>query len=710
MSEPGEIRQDALDSISDDELYDALSVQRVSSLRDIQALYGGLFSLATSDGGKYAKYLTPHAGNDWLGDDETVVAVRVDASNAAGNPSAVEYAGIHVTSHSPDLIGLLAHSKYPPGQGRDHSITHQTGQSADPDGIAGFAVERLTNWPAEAAVQSVAQDDSWDDGWLVSALAELGEDETVHERITADITERVARDEGAFVTVQVRLDSDEEWLWPGEIDFFLEATRRLRRDRLRSKNLDGDNTSSGRGVCLVTRESEEVFGTADDPFKAYLTKQMEKFNGFEPTRAWTNHSISAEAALDVMSATPFLEACRVSAFRGEVYHLPYFPGRVTADRARILYFILADLVSRDDDGNAPTARALKIAGENADDLRFHSLVVQREQKERWNVLGEGRAVDTIPLAEIAEAHDAVVSSQWFGSGTTSTFYPGDDSPFFDTSGQKTIDSVASGGYLWPTFPDRERKKSPSHTDIRVDDPRVQAFNALIDGSAIEYETLLGWYVDRLVEETDLSSEGESFPYWHVIAQFAQLCALATAGLVVSRDGVPVPTLELIEYTPLKDGTMPSESHSDARTASSESDDESAAKSAPAQREEKLTAFIESHPPLRDEVERRGAFLVGVLVGHVSTLQQDRGRTIVDAHPITGVSKHTLGRVATNALHKNEVYATERGYTQMFGEVTTQLSDALQYAPPEEWELSTEAIRFHYALGIAYGKNAGRTDN
>jgi hypothetical protein len=132
------------------------------------------------------------------------------------------------------------------------------------------------------------------------------------------------------------------------------------------------------------------------------------------------------------------------------------------------------------------------------------------------------------------------------------------------------------------------------------------------------------------------------------------------------------------------------------------------------REYRLREFLAERTELdgdNDESEeRRGAFLIGVLLGELSTHQrQDRGmnRTFANRYQAEDVTLGQLEKIMTELLSKDSVYEAEHEYSQdgsCFPETSGRLSE-LAGTPPTEWSLSLPDVRFHFALGVTYGLHA-----
>ncbi|XVH33886.1 helix-hairpin-helix domain-containing protein (plasmid) [Haloferacaceae archaeon DSL9] len=149
------LAQDALEPefVSDEELLAAVPDHPVSSVRDIQLIYGALIDLATATDEEYGEYLTPMSAAE-LADtnDDSLVIVDVDVTES--EPSCE---GVTVKRLAEDDIPKLGLSYYASrGSGIDHSITHRTGTDVDKEKIAKYTMERLTRWTDEDAVRAYA--------------------------------------------------------------------------------------------------------------------------------------------------------------------------------------------------------------------------------------------------------------------------------------------------------------------------------------------------------------------------------------------------------------------------------------------------------------------------------------------------------------------------------------------------------------------------
>lgn len=672
----------------EDRLAEELPDRPVTSLREIQFVYGKLYTLATAGGGEYAAYLTPNEANDLIDQDESLIVVRVDLSG--DQPTlADDYRGpVWVTKYSQDRVEKVAHCKYAAARGIDHSVTHRSGRNSDPEKLARYATERLTKWATDEVVTATATDH--EDGWIVDALAQLGDDETVLDRIREGVKQALGGSTTALLSLQIKVDPDGDYRWPGEVDVFNEAMRARKLSKLVSKGEATD--SAGTTTDLLTGERTRAVGTAEDPLNYYLGKQMEKFPGFDPDQAWRIHSVSEDAAVTIMNAETFVDACTYRSFGATVYYLPYFLGTLTSEEALMLYSVLYSSANEPED-MTPVELAYENLGESGVEqhgpsLRFYVAAVMKHQMSRYDVYGETLDGSLLFPVELGKSHNDVLRSWVFdgddrGDEALTPPLPTHESWDLLDPGQ-FLGLVASGGYVFQTFPHGD-----DDSDASVDDLRIDALVSMLSGDPIVVESLLGAYVKRLLQEGD-----EDFPSFLVASQYAQLCALARTDLLRAETDAG----ESIVTTPQYDEPM------------STDDPHAVADGGQAghARTRKLEQFIEDTPALRDHGERRGAFLLGALVGAVGSYQEwheDRSTTLVDQYPVKSVTTTRVKKITQETVGKTLTYTRQEGRSSTkFEWIVDNLRETILEPDPDDWTLDTDDLRFYYALGVTYGMN------
>jgi CRISPR-associated protein Cas8b/Csh1 subtype I-B len=672
----------AFDNVDDEEIEASIPTRPVASLRDIEVLYGALYTLGRGLTGPYGAYLTPDAAADQVG-TEGLVTIRVDLR---GDSATLAEPAVELEMYPERLVPLVAHSKFAAAMGVDHSITHQSGQTNGPEKHADHSFERLSRWPTEEPVAETAG--SHDDGWLIDVLAELGEDEAVETRIRERVTDLIS-DEGQLLhTVTVAFDEGElavtdqyreteTWHYPGEIEVLQEAMAARKTGKFRAKN-DADD-ASGDGTCFVFDTDETVYGVVDDPMKHYLSKQMEKFPSFDADESWRTQGLGREAAIRAQNAETFLEACTVSAPGTSAFYLPYPPGEIDADTAQGLYELLAQQTEADEEYSpvGETYRELKQHGV-LDRLRFLLIIVNKYQKDRWRVLASTPTADTHVIEDITEAHLAALGSHWLGEN--GVFPEREKFPLLNIAEPEQLSNVvASVGYLAETC------FGEDNDDPSSDDFRFRGTATVASGQPLRVDELLGEYVAKLTDRFDPDDE-YPFPDATFAQQYVQFNALAECGLLTPED---------------EQLTKPPQFMTEQSTSTTEKS-----------RQETFEQFIDDHPALSDKT-REGVFALGALVGRITRYQrgEDKSMTAVKQYPIDNLTKHNITRIATDVVESNVVYSDEEGYRgTMYGELMQAVADGLESSEPDDWSLSTDDLRFHYAMGIAYGLNDSSTSD
>jgi CRISPR-associated protein Cas8b/Csh1 subtype I-B len=690
MLSPEEFRAE----YSEEELAEELPDTPIASLRDLQFLYGKLYTLATLGGGKYAPYLTPDAAGDLVDTDDSLIVVRVDLSGDDPELATDDRGPVWATRYSDNLISEVAHCKYPAARGIDHSVTHQAGRNSDPEKLGRYAKERLTKWATDDVVEAAAEDH--EDGWIVESLSKLGEDESVLETIDDAVTTALGGESTtALLTVQVKLVADGEYLWPGELEVFNEALRQRKLSKLVTKNKASD--SSGDATDLVMNTPAKTVGTSEDPQNYFLGKQREKFPGLDIEEAWRTHPISEDSAVTVMNAETFVEACTYRTFGAKVYYLPYFFGRPSPKRARDLYQILYRAATQDDDSTPVEDAYDERQGipDEEDDLRFYVSAVMPHQMSRYDVFGETMNGRLLYPRDLARHHNRIVSdtTAFNSQGERTSPLPTNDNWGLLAADAGQLHPISTGWYFHQTFAERD------DTDADADDPRIEALVDVLSGDAIAVEMLLSEYVTRiLADEND--EEADQFPSFRVASQFAQLCALATKdlGMLMTDDPgkKPItrePSYEEHTMTPLEERLTTDGGNPAAH---------------------KLESFIEDTPALAHDEDaqindqRRGAFLLGALVGEVGSYQgysEGRSTTLVDQFPVKSITQSRIKRVTQETIDKTLTYTRNEDRTiTLYEHVVDRLRETIVQTDPDDWDIGTDDLRFYYALGVTYGMN------
>lgn len=722
LRDPVDVRDDIARLAGD------LPSRPIAGIRDLQYIYGRLYTVGTAGQSEYSESLTPDEASQLVGQEQSLVIVYVDLSGE--RPRLDTKQPVEVRTYTAELIGKVAHSYYDAGRGADHSITHRTGARQDAEDIAKRAVKRLSRWPKKA--KPLIEDHP--DSEIIDYLLSLGDSDEVKQTIRDAVSEELDGNTQALVTVRVKLDRDGAYIWPGDEDVtavFAQAMARRRRKKMRSKNEASD--AAGEAVDLVTGEETTVVGTSEDPLYFQLSKHTDQFPEFEPDESWRQHPLSEDTAIAVENATTFLDACSIPLYGGSLYYLPYMAGELSADDLQYLYELLYETLEEGD--TTPIEQAYRRSksetgvSDQEQRLRFHVVTTINQEQKRLDVAGETPNARYYSPVSVADAHREVLSSWAFRrtGPSTAPFQTSVDlpenftTPLLDPD-TDLVPQIVTGNYAKATMGlkpgDPEVVDEPDNITLATNDTRIDLLLAILTGRQIPVELLIEEYTSAL-----LDAGGSSFPTIQATEQFAQLTALAKAGLLTAESealrgytAIPGYLTDTTTTQRTRSPTMseddPDTEQGNSPTTKSESGSKESSKLSPGERaelrEQKLQQFLDDSPML-DHEERQATFLLGVLVGQVAGYQQSQGKgqTLVDKYPIRAINGAKLKRITQQVLDKNLVYSQEQGMAgTMYSDVVERLVPSLAQtaANTDEWEISTDDIRFAYALGVSYGMN------
>lgn len=674
----------ALDSVDDERIEAALLDRPIASLRDLEYTYGALYELAFGDDDPYLPYYTPYEFADQMGNAETVVAVDVDAVEET-----VE--DITIRTYNADMVAKVGHIRSDGSRDMDHSLTHQSSQSVTKEKLAKYAQKRLTRWPQDDQIQAFL-DSEPDDNWIIEAIETIGRDDDKVASASNLVTEQVTGENPALVTLRVRTEPGGEFRWPGSVEVLKEAAKYRWSEKQSRKNVKDSNCAArgnGTGQVIGT-DAEVLVGTASDPLNYFRSKQREKFPEIDRRDAWLSHPISEETTARIQNATGFIESCFHRTFGVRVYHLPYVPGTLDADDARRLYKLLISM--RNTDGGNPMARVYRSDRVDEAMLRFYMIALEYYQKDTYRVFHDDPAASVLPLADLADAHNEIVQSALFGDSVASPFplYRGhhslierDDNDRLslvndDTEIQTWYTAITSGQYIFETFPNPLEN---SDADVTADDPRIVAYRSLLQGQPLEYRFLIDQFL-AVVEDEERNPDISGFPTHTVTQQVAQLCALDHEDLLAQD---VLPDSDALFPTPMNHSNPDPDLN----------------------RAEKLDAFIEHAPVLRESTAHEATFLAGVAVGRMSRYQSsesgaDVSQTLRDKYPVNRMTDNRLREAVTAMIDRNNVYSSRNDRRLMYADVLNRLRDTLLQTPVTGWDIAKSDLRYFYGLGLTYG--------
>jgi hypothetical protein len=705
----------ALDADEDaDEIEEFLLDRPLASLYDVAYLYGKLHALNTAKQydlpieDRYVGQMTHESRTDYYEQEVGLFSVLVDLTGETptlGEARELEERPDDDTS--PFVAESLSREKMlrvgfsrqdNRTSGHTRSLAHD--KSVAVEECEGPITKLFTRWADYDAVQEVA--DQRDDGWILEALQSIGKDEEILAAIKEQ-AESAARDVfgdelSGVISARLKISESGEYVYPGEIDVINEAMLNCWIEQgMRSYSEADDATGESQG--FITGDVGEVFGLSDSPLQRYKGKMAEKFPNLVVDNSWQQRPLTAEAALTVSSGVQVLEEfIQILGEDTQAYYIPYVP-EPTVDQAIALYELAVN--AADSSGTVVDVIEDEITNPVSplrDSLQIHYVAAYTPGNKR-KFIGEEPCVDPERIRLLQEAQSNILTSGLVAPD-------GDNLPLFpsppygrltedgsdEEQGSKylnpedrtaVVNGVLTGGYFQSTF--RQQSEDETRDDHGTTDLRVEATStALASDGYIDPAWLLSQYAPRLVsEQRNGFSDGNELPESLLTRQYVQMQALASAGILGGQSSndpraTPVNTEAMNDTINFSD------------------------------RDERLEQFIDSHPALDEDEERRAAFLLGGLVGRVAAIQNEMGlsRTVIRQHPIDSMTRRRFSSTLNKVLSKNAHYSDEfeRAGMLMNDRYITRLNDIMNRRPPEEWSLSTDDLRMHYGLGLTYGKN------
>ena len=728
----------ALDASEDaDDIEDIRLDRPIASLYDVAYLYGKLHALDTAKqydvpiDDRYTGRMTHESRTDYYEQEVGLFSVLVDLTGDTPTfGEAGELDGRPDDDASPFVPEPLDREKMlRVGYSRQDSRAagHNMSLAHDVSGLSltreesvekckKYAKQLFDRWAASDSVADVADDH--DDGWILEDLKEVGEDgdlmDTIEDEVVDAIRETFGDEFNGVLSVRLKLPGTDGYVYPGEVAVLNEAMlHRWVEKRMRSYSEADDASGDGRG--LITGDTGEVFGLSDSPLKRYKGKMAEKFPNLDVDESWQQRPLTAEAAFAVTSAVPLLENFSYplstnSEGLTELFYIPYVPNP-SVEQAVELY----KLAMEAGDDSALAVNIVESAATNPAKQLYNDLLiyyaVAYEPGEKRKFIEEEPAVDPKRIRAVDQAQKNVLSSSLltpdregnpplfpsspYGRLTQADVDEKQGSKYLRPESAPVTTGILNTGYFQSTFHDRRPDDSDDYWPIDhylgTTDPRAEATKTVlaVDGT-IDPDWLLTQYVPRLIsEQRSAFEDGNELPESLLTRQYVQMQALARAGVLgdsSSDDPRTIPTT--------------TEIMSDTNGFSD--------------RDDRLAQFIDSHPALAEDEERRAAFLLGALIGRVAAYQSRRGisRTVIRQHPIDAMTRRRISTTLNKVLEKNAHYSEndEKAGMLMNDRYITRLSDIVNRRTPEEWSLSTDDLRMHYGLGLTYGKNDDSPDD
>lgn len=708
----------ALDAGEDaDDIEEVLLDRPMASLYDVAYLYGKLHALNTAKqydvpiDDRYVERMTHESRTGYYEQEVGLFSVLVDLT---GDSPTLGEAGELDEWPNDDTSPFVAESldrekmlrvgfsrQGSRAAGHNMSLAHDVSKASED--CVKYVRQLFDRWAASDSVADVAGDH--DDGWILDGLRVVGEDDdlmdTIDDNVVDSLRETFGDEFSGILSVRLKLPDTDGYVYPGEVEVLNEAMLyRWVEKRMRSYSAADNASGDGRG--LITGDTDEVFGLSDSPLQRYKGKMAEKFPNLVVDESWQQRPLTAEAAFAVTSGVPLLENfVQILGDKTSAYYVPYVSGP-TVEQAVALY----ELAMEAADNSGAAVSVIEDAATDPvnplyDDLQIHYVAAYTPGNKR-KFIEEEPCVDPSRIRAIQRAHTGVLTDGLVApDGNSPPLFPsppygrltddGDDeqgSKYLRTNAP-VISGVLTGGYFQSTF--RHQSTDEDRDDHGTTDLRAEATStALASDGQMDPDWLLAQYVPRLIsEQRSAFEDGNELPESLLTRQYVQMQALARAGGLgdASSDDprtIPATTEIMSDTTEISD------------------------------RNDRLKQFIDSHPALADDDERRAAFLLGALVGRVAAYQSRNGisRTVIRQHPIDAMTRRRISTTLGKVLEKNAHYSDddENAGMLMNDRYITRLNDILNRRTPEKWSLSTDDLRMHYGLGLTYGKNDTTLDD
>ena len=709
----------ALDASEDaDDIENILLDRPIASLYDVAYLYGKLHELNTAKqydvpiDDRYVQRMTHESRTDYYEQEVGLFSVLIDltgdeprlgkAGELNERPNDDESPFVSESLNREKMLRVGFSRQGSRAGGHNMSLAHDVSglsltREESIEKCEKYVKQLFDRWAASDSVADVAGDH--DEGWILEDLKKVGEDgdlmDPIKDKVVDAIRETFGDEFSGVLSVRLKLPGTDGYVYPGEVEVLNEAMLyRWVEKRMRSYSEADDASGDGRG--LITGDSGEVFGLSDSPLERYKGKMAEKFPNLVVDESWQQRPLTAEAAFAVSSAVPLLENfVQILGDDTAAYYVPGVP-KPTVEQAVALYDLAMDAADNsgaivdilDDVANDPVNPL-------HDDLQIHYVAAYTPGNKR-KFIEEESCVDPDRIRTIQDAHTEVLTDGLVApDGASLPLFP---SPPYgrltedgdDEQGSKylrlnapVITGILTGGYFQSTF--RYQSTDADRDDHGTTDLRTEATSSVLasDGQ-IDPDWLFAQYVPRLIsDQRSAFEDGNELPESLLTRQYVQMQALARAGVLgdASFDDLrTIPTsTEIMSHT---------NDFSD--------------------RDDRLAQFIDSHPALAEDEERRAAFLLGALVGRVAAYQSRNGisRTVIRQHPIDAMTRRRISTTLGKVLEKNAHYSDddESAGMLMNDRYITRLNDILNRRTPGEWSLSTDDLRMHYGLGLTYGKN------
>lgn len=642
-----------LSEISAERVESELLDRPVRGLYDIAYLYGKLSILndaARVQGvdAKYVSYLTPGDSIDSeFGKENSAILLQLEWNDSTEQ---FEYKGVKTRTVDWEFSARLGYCRpdNKSSQKTVHSITKMTsGSGNDADKISTYLGSDLFDW-FDTITDEAAE--GTDDKWLYDKVKDF----TTENLVDKIETELRTQYEGAFpmtglMSLELHIDGDV--IYPGETECFNEGMRENKKDRLYkfSKPIEG--------VCYITGESGEVFGRAPgSPFEFFSSEAQGPFWKMDADYSARERPLSSDAIFALIRGKDMIiEFSKSVTPDDRLAYVPYFK-TLSYEKAIEMYRGYLNAVDADA-GIEPAADWISEPSVTGDTKYLYGLYYTEQQASVYVIHRESKEISELRLNKIeGDRIDSIDSLRTFDS-----IVQYDEDSWFYNPEVRLPQYLLSGQLFREVIGEDSTHTSPFNLALQV-----------AIGEQLTKKELYKQFAQRLREDYRWAkdNDGSVSPSYRVWKQELLLNILSRAGSFGETGE------HLIRKTEIsKDMT----------------------------RKERFDAFVQNHTAL-DDNPSIGAFTLGALVGRLSAVQSfqlDVSKVLYDQYPSQSITLQNFQQIVQEAVEKNHQYMSAY-QVPLYSQYTELLTDVCLSEDISDWDVSTNELRYFYALGVSYG--------
>lgn len=642
-----------ISTLESGQIEDALLDRRVRGIYDIAYLYGQLSILNDSAKVKsvnpeYMTYLTPGDSIDSeFGKPNSAILLQLEWNPVSEE---FEYKGVTAKEVSWELSAKLGYCRpdNKSSQKTVHSITKMTsGSGNDFEKVSAYLGTQMFGWFDDVTDESVTDTK---DKWIYDGLKQFDSDGLV-ETVEKELNTKYEGADPVTGLMSVELHIDGEIVYPGETECFNEAMKENKKSRLYNFSTPTE------GVCYITGQKGEVFGRAPgSPFEFFSTESQGPFWRLDSKSSSRERPLCADAIFSLIRGkSMLLEFSKAVTQNTKLAYIPYFE-RLDYMKATELYTAYLNAVDADS-GVESAAEWISEPSASGDTKYLYGLYYTEDKNSVYIIHSEAKSVSDIRLNQIeSDRIESIKSLKQFDSVVQF-----DDDSWFYNSEVRFPPYLLSGQVFRETLGEDDLHMSPFEMALKIS-----------VGEQLTKSNMYTRFVERLREQYSWSMENNSsvIPSYLIWKQELVLNMLSRSGVFDERAEHLIMTDEILTNMT---------------------------------REERFERFVESHSAL-DSDESLGAFTLGALVGRLSAIQSyqlELSTLLYESYPAQAVTLANFQQIVQETIEKNHQYMSAYE-VPLYSYYTETLTDVCLKEDVSTWDISTQELRYLYALGVSYG--------